>query len=364
MIKVVNHGILFFMQVESTANIIEKNRLKSNSWIHIYIWLGLLLILFFFSLYLGRYPIKSNDFFEWLYGFFTDWSSIKNNPLTNVFIKLRFPRILTAVITGAALAAAGAAYQGIFCNPMVSPDILGASAGAGFGAAVGILLALPAFGIQITAFIFGLIAVGLSVFITASVGRIYNVVLVLVLSGMIVSSMFGSFVAVAKYVADPYRQLPEITFWLMGSLSSIDNRALYYVFPIVLIGIILLYSIRWRINIMTFGDEEARALGINTRVVRLVVIAAATLITSSVVSLCGQIAWVGLIIPHLSRMIIGPDYNKLLPLSILMGGVYLLAVDDIARTAMQTEIPLGILTSLIGAPFFIYLLLKSGKRKV
>lgn len=335
---------------------------KPNSSFHIYIWAVFLFVLAILSLCVGRFPVSFQQLCNWLYSAVTDWSSVKDEQLSYVFINLRFPRIITAIVTGAALAAAGAAYQGIFCNPMVSPDILGASTGAGFGAAVAIILGLSALGIQFSAFVFGLIAVGISIFITASVGRTYNVTLVLVLSGMIVSSMFGSFVSITKYVADPYRQLPEITFWLMGSLASIDTNAMRFVIPIVLFGLVVLYTIRWRINIMTFGDEEAKALGVNTTLVRLVVIAAATLITSSVVSLCGQIAWIGLIIPHLSRMLVGPDYNRLLPLSVLMGGAYLLAVDDIARVAMQTEIPLGILTSLIGAPFFIFLLLKTGKR--
>ncbi len=348
-------------QDREISSIIDLKR--KDSYFQVYIWALILTAIVVLSLYVGRFPITFKQLFSWIYSAITDWNSIKDDQLTFVLCNIRFPRILTAIVTGAALASAGAAYQGIFCNPMVSPDILGASTGAGFGAAIGILLSLPAFGIQFTAFTFGLIAVGLSVFITASVGRVYNVILVLVLAGMIVSSMFGSFIAVAKYIADPYRQLQEITFWLMGSLASIDTKSMKIVIPIVFIGIILLYCIRWRINIMTFGDEEAKALGVNTTAVRLIVIMAATLITSAVVSLCGQIAWVGLIIPHLSRMLIGPDYNKLLPLSMLMGGTYLLAVDDIARTAMQTEIPLGILTSLIGAPFFIYLLLRSGKRK-
>ncbi len=339
------------------------NNDNRNSFSHIKIWAFVLFLMIIISFCLGRYPISLNQLFEWLYMAISDWSSIKDDGLTHVICHIRFPRILTAVITGAALAAAGAAYQGIFCNPMVSPDILGASTGAGFGAAIGILFSLSFFGIQVTAFLFGLVAVSLSLFITASVGRVYNVILVLVLAGMIVSSMFGSFISVAKYLADPYSQLPEITFWLMGSLTSIDTDAIKIAVPIVLSGLILLYLIRWRINIMTFGDEEAKALGVNTKAVRLIVITAATLITSTVVSICGQIAWIGLIIPHFARMLTGPDYNRLLPLSILIGGTYLLVVDNIARTAMRTEIPLGIITSLIGAPFFIYLLLRLGKRK-
>ena len=349
------------MKTDTEPNNSSATRKSSGFWL-ISLWIAILIILVLFSFCLGRYPIDIQQFFKWIFSAITDWSSIEKDSLTYVFCNIRFPRILTAVITGAALAAAGAAYQGIFCNPMVSPDILGASAGAGFGAAVGILLSLSFWGIQVTAFIFGLIAVGLSVFITMSVGRVYNVILVLVLAGMIVSSMFGSFVAITKYIADPYRQLPEITFWLMGSLASIDSDAIIIAVPIVLIGLILLYCIRWRINIMTFGDEEAKALGVNTKAVRLIVITAATLITSAVVSVCGQIAWVGLIIPHLCRMMIGPDYNKLLPLSIIVGGTYLLAVDNVARISLQTEIPLGILTSLIGAPFFIFLLLRAGKK--
>ena len=343
---------------------VEKSDIKKDgSRLQIIIWSVLLCVLIFFSLTLGRFPISFKDLCNWLNGAFADWPSVAESQLTYVLLKIRLPRIVLAVLAGSALAAAGAAYQGIFCNPMVSPDILGASAGAGFGAAVGILMSLPFLGIQTTAFVLGLVAVGLSLFITASVGRNYNVILVLVLAGMIVSSMFTSFIAVAKYLADPYSQLPEITFWLMGSLASVDTKTMTFALPAIIIGLIVLFSIRWRINIMTFGEEEAQTMGVNTKMVRLVVITGATLITAVVVSVCGQIAWIGLVIPHLSRMIVGPGYNRLLPLSMLMGGSYLLFVDDIARTAMQTEIPLGILTSLIGAPFFIYLLLKTGKRK-
>ena len=347
-----------------TVKNVEEIELKPNK-TRFQIMLGLLILgaLILFSMTLGRFPITFIELANWLCSAVTDWSSIAESQLTYVFVKIRLPRIILAVFSGAALAAAGAAYQGIFCNPMVSPDILGASAGAGFGAAIGILFSLPFLGIQLTAFVFGLLAVGVSIFITSAVGRNYNVILVLVLAGMIVSSMFGSFLAVIKYIADPYGQLPEITFWLMGSLTSTDMKAMGLALPILIFGLALLFFVRWRINIMTFGEEEARAMGVNTTVIRLIVIAGATLITSVVVSVCGQIAWIGLVIPHLSRMITGPDYTRLLPLSMLMGGAYLLIVDDISRTAMATEIPIGILTSLIGAPFFLFLLFKTGKKR-
>ena len=278
-----------------------------------------------------------------------------------VVINYRLPRVLAALLVGAALAVAGASYQGVFRNPMVSSDILGASAGAGFGASIAILLDAPGVVVQLAAFACGMLAVAITYAIGNAVGHGNCATLALVLAGIVVQALFQAFIGCAKYLADPYSQLPEITYWLMGSLATVsfDDIKLMVV-PLVL-GCVVLMALRWRINVLTFGDQEAQALGVDTRKLRLAVIVCATLVTGSAVSVAGQVGWVGLVIPHLARMIVGPNYRHLLPASLIMGSGFLLLVDDVARNVMQMEIPLGILTAIIGAPVFVFLLLK-GKR--
>ncbi|HXF53366.1 MAG TPA: iron ABC transporter permease, partial [Hyphomicrobiaceae bacterium] len=261
------------------------------------------------------------------------------------------------VLVGAALAAAGAAYQGLFRNPLVSPDILGVSTGAGLGAVLGIFLSLPVGGIQLSAFAMGLATVGLVYFIATLVAN-REPILVLVLSGVVVGSLAGAAVSLLKILADPYDQLPAIVFWLLGSLSSIRKGDVWSSAPFVLIGLVPLVLLRWRINVLSLGDEEAKALGVEAGRLRFVVISAATLITASVVAISGVIGWVGLVIPHLARMLVGPNFDRLLPTSMLMGGGYLLIVDTLARTVGRIEVPLGILTAIVGAPFFLWLLVR------
>lgn len=319
------------------------------------------IIVFFTSFTLGRYAIPldelANVFLSKIFGLQKSWPDTVETVLLNV----RLPRVLAAMIIGAALSLSGATYQGLFKNPMVSPDILGASAGAGFGASIAILLSFNIIGIQISAFLFGMGAVMLTYIISTIIGRNNNAILVLVLTGMVVSTLFSSFISMTKYVADPNSKLPAITFWLMGGLSSINSRDVLILTITVLLGAVPLYLIRWKLNVLSFGEEEAKALGIDTFKIRIVVIFCATLMTAACVSLSGMIGWVGLIIPHFARMLVGPNYKILIPTSILIGSTYLLIVDDIARSLFSIEIPLGILTSLIGAPFFIFMLLK-GKR--
>ena len=235
------------------------------------------------------------------------------------------------MLVGAALAAAGAAYQGLFRNPLVSPDILGVSAGAGLGAVLGIFLSLPVVGIQLLAFLVGLGTVGLVLLIAASVrGR--EPVLVLVLAGVVVGALAGSVISLLKVLADPYDQLPAITFWLLGSLAAIKLEDLTTTVPVAALGLVPLALLRWRINVLSLGDEEARALGINAGRLRIVVIAAATLMTASVVAIAGIIGWVGLIMPHMARMLVGPNFDRLLPAAMILGAGYLLLVDTLART--------------------------------
>ena len=280
---------------------------------------------------------------------------------SNVLFQIRLPRIGAAVLIGAALSAAGASYQGMFRNPMVSPDILGASTAAGFGAALGILLGAGYFGISATAFVFGLLAVLLS-YLVSRFARA-NETLALILSGMVISSLFSAGTSFIKLVADTQEQLPAITYWLMGSLASVKQRDLLFLTVPVLLGMLPLLLLRWRINLLTLGEDEAKSLGVNTTVLRLAVILCATLLTASSVAVCGMIGWVGLIVPHICRMLFGYDYRRLLPACALFGAAFLLLVDDIARLATAGEIPIGILTAFVGAPLFLWLILTGGGRR-
>ncbi|ADP99346.1 transport system permease protein [Marinobacter adhaerens HP15] len=273
---------------------------------------------------------------------------------------IRLPRVAAALLVGAALAAAGASYQALFRNPLVSPDILGVSAGAGLGAVAGIFLSLPVAAIQASAFVGGMLAVGF-VILVASLVRNTDRTLTLVLIGVVIGALAGAATSLLKVMADPYDQLPAITFWLLGSLAATTTEDILPTLPMVLIGLVPLALLRWRINVLSLGDEEARALGIDVSKTRFLVIVAATLITASVTALAGVVGWVGLVIPHIARMLVGPGFGRLLPTSVLIGAGYLLVVDTLARTMAQVEVPLGILTAVIGAPFFVWLLAR-GRR--
>jgi iron complex transport system permease protein len=273
---------------------------------------------------------------------------------------IRLPRVAAALLVGAALAAAGASYQALFRNPLVSPDILGVSAGAGLGAVAGIFLSLPVAAIQASAFVGGMLAVGF-VILVASLVRNTDRTLTLVLIGVVIGALAGAATSLLKVMADPYDQLPAITFWLLGSLAATTTEDILPTLPMVLIGLVPLALLRWRINVLSLGDEEARALGIDVAKTRFLVIVAATLITASVTALAGVVGWVGLVIPHIARMLVGPGFGRLLPTSVLIGAGYLLIVDTLARTMAQVEVPLGILTAVIGAPFFVWLLAR-GRR--
>jgi iron complex transport system permease protein len=309
------------------------------------------------SISLGRYPLRISDIFLYI---FTGKATDSN--MGTVLLDVRLPRIIAAVVSGGALSIAGAAYQGMFRNPMVSPDILGVSSGAGFGASLAILLSLNIFGIQIMAFAFGLLAVSLSYSISKAMGQSHDRTLMLVLAGMVVGTLFMSMVSLIKFMADTDTKLPAITFWLMGSLTNTSMDDLKIVVPLVIAGIVPLILTGWRLNILSFGEEEAQSLGVNTGRFRLLIILCASLVTGSVISITGHIGWVGLIIPHLARTIIGPDNKLLLPFSFIMGSTFLLLVDDLARTLSSLEIPLGIITSIIGAPFFLLFLKKSSNK--
>src|SRR5262245_47862843 len=301
----------------------------------------------------GAYPITFGEFIAALGQRLTGGTT--QEKISTVLFDIRLPRVFAAVVVGAAVAAAGAAYQTLFRNPLVSPDILGVSTGAGLGAVLGIFLSLPVLAIQLLAFLVGLGTVAL-VYAIAALVRGRDTVLVLVLAGVVVGSLAGACISLLKILADPYDQLPAITFWLLGSLASLRNADLVVAAPMVLIGLVPLVLLRWRINVLSLGDEEAKALGIHVEVLRAIVVAAATLITASVVAISGVIGWIGLVMPHLARMIVGPNFDRLLPTAMLMGASYLLLVDTLARTTARIEVPLGILTALLGAPFFLWLL--------
>lgn len=313
------------------------------------------------SLMVGKYPIQLKQLLIILKEGIFSLERSQPDVLYSVIYKIRLPRILAALIAGSSLAASGAAYQGMFRNPLVSPDILGASAGAAFGAAVGILFSFGIVGIEILSFIFGVLAVGLTYFIGIKIGKNTRTTLILILSGILIKTLFTSFITLIKYVADPYSKLPEITFWLMGSLSSVNLKDACILFVIFIIGIVPLIFLRWKLNILSFDEEEARALGVNVNVLRIIVILCSTFMTASVVSIAGLIGWVGLVVPHFARMLVGPNFRKLLPATVLIGGSFLLLVDDLARCIGSLEIPIGILTSIIGVPFFLYLMINAKK---
>jgi iron complex transport system permease protein len=306
---------------------------------------------FILSFTMGRYSITLSQLVNTIYVHFAGDAAARASNLDTVVFNIRLPRIFAAMLVGAALSCAGAAYQGMFKNPLVSPDILGASAGAGFGACLAIFFSSSVYVIQASAFTFGLIAVLLACLINAKMD--YEPILGLVLGGILISTLFSSGTAAIKYLADANEKLPEITFWLMGSLSSVDKRDALSILVPMLIGFIMLFLVRWKLNVLAFGEEEARSLGINTKRVRFIVIIGSTLLSASAVSICGMIGWIGLVIPHLARAVSGPDYRTLLTVTAVLGASYLLLVDDLARCLGSVEVPLGILTSLLGVPFFI-----------
>jgi iron complex transport system permease protein len=315
--------------------------------------LGVLVVLVLIAFSVGRYPVAAGDLLTLLWAKLTGSQPAVDAIVETVVWKIRGPRVVAALLIGAALAAAGAAYQSMFRNPLVSPDILGVSAGAAVGAVLGIFLSLNVILIQSLAFAFGLGAVAL-VYGVSNAVRGHDPLLVLVLAGVVVGSLLGACVALMKYLADPYNQLPVITFWLLGSLASASPADVWSTLPLMVLGLLPLWLLRWRINLLSLDDEEARALGVETRRIRVVVIVAATLMTSAAVAISGVIGWIGLVIPHFARMLVGPDFSRLLPTSILLGAGFLLAVDTLARTVARIEIPLGVLTAFIGTPLFLW----------
>lgn len=277
-----------------------------------------------------------------------------------IVTQVRLPRIIGAVLVGGGLAGAGAGYQSMFRNPLVSPAILGVSAGAGFGAALGILMGVSWPVVQLLAFAHGILAAVMAITVARLLGRSSTVVLVL--AGIVVSTLFQSFISITQYFANPEDTLPSITFWLMGGLGRV--RADDLLIPACIMGVCLLalYAVRWQVTVLAAGDDEATTLGINRAVVWLTVITSCTLMTATAVSLAGIVGWVGLVMPHLARFLVGPSFDRLLPAAVLMGAGFLVIVDDLARSATDLELPLGVLTALVGAPFFVFLLARARKQ--
>ena len=311
-----------------------------------------LFIAFAVSLGVGRYWIPVDDVLRALLGIG------ESEPVVlTVLYQIRLPRIIAAMLVGAALSVAGTSFQGMFKNPLVSSYTLGVSSGAGLGAALAILLSGDPAVIQVCAFIGSLLAVG----ITYGLSRIYKGTsnLTLVLAGIIISSFFSAIVSLIQYIADPTEKLPAIVFWLMGSLSSVTQRDVLVITPIILVGVACLMAVRWRINLLSMGEEEAQSMGVDLRLTVGIIVLCSTLITAAAVSISGVIGWIGLVIPHIGRMLVGPDNRKLLPVTALLGAAYLLVIDDLSRTLTTGEVPVGILTALVGTPFFAYLLWRS-----
>jgi len=313
------------------------------------------ILLFVISLTLGRYQISAPDVVRVLLSpIFPDIADGIPLIARQLVLQVRVPRVLAALLIGASYGATGTAFQAIFKNPLVDSNILGVTSGAGFGAAIAILLMRSTWQVQLSAFAFGLVAVSLSFFGS----RLYKTtpLLVLTLMGILVGSLFNSLTSLLKYVADPLDALPAITFWLLGSLTNITWNRMVALVVITLIGLGLFWLLRWRLNILSLGDQEAKSLGVDPIQMKIMIIFIATLMTAVAVSISGVIGWVGLVIPHAGRLIVGPDHKRLMPVSIGLGGSFMILVDNVARTLLPGEIPLGVLTGLIGVPLLIILL--------
>ena len=323
------------------------------------LWLtfSILIAVFIFSLFLGRYWVSPGEIVEkliQLLGGQIDSDTIDSS--WRVFYYIRLPRVILVMAVGVALSTTGAVYQSVFHNPLVSPNILGVSAGAGFGVALGMLITegslILIYGLS---FLFGILAVAATYFISSlSQGQ---KVMKMVLAGIVVSSLFNALLSILKYLADPMDQLPGIVFWLMGGFHRAGWREVKLVVPFILIGIIVIYILRWYLNVISMGDEEAISMGVNVRMIRTILISLSTLMVAASVATTGQITWIGLVIPHIARFLVGSDHKVMIPETMVLGPAFLLLMDNLARTLTTAEIPISIITAFVGAPFFAYLLI-------
>lgn len=319
---------------------------------------GLLLIaLIVISMLIGNYELGLNDLGLILSDLFRgELQSVRNNPDWSVLYYIRLPRILTVVLVGSALSISGAAYQNIFRNPLVSPDILGVSAGAGLGVAIGLLYSSGSIlYVYLIAFITGTAAVALTYWLSQLAGG--KNTMFMVLAGIVVSSLANALISLLKYLADPMQKLPGIVFYLMGGFSRSGWQEFYLLLPVVIISLTVILFLRWQLNIFSLGEREASALGVDTEKIKLIVIVFSTIMVAAATAAAGQVSWIGLVIPHIARFIVGSKYKYYLPASALLGGFSLLLMDNLARTVSGAEIPISIITALIGAPFFAYLLI-------
>ena len=319
-----------------------------------------LLALFLLSFVVGRYGVPLGQVVRILLSGVLPLEQTWTDNMAIAVLNVRLPRILLACLVGCGLSAAGTGYQTVFQNPMAAPDILGASSGACFGAALSILTGQGAVMITVFAFLASLLSVAL-VYLVGNHTR-GNRVVNLLLAGIMVGSLFSACTSYIKLVADPTNQLPQITYWLMGSLSGTRMGTVKFAAVCMAVGLVPLLLLRWRMNLLTLSPDEARAMGVHTDRLRLAVILSSTVLTAAAVSVSGMIGWVGLVIPHLSRRIVGSDCRRLMPMACLFGAAFLLLVDNMARCLTATEIPIGILTAFVGAPFFIYLMVRGGDR--
>ncbi len=303
------------------------------------------------SLALGAYDIAPLDVCRIVWCKLTGQEFTDNALAANLVWQVRMPRVLSAALVGAGLGMAGAIFQGVFRNPLASPYTLGVSNGAGFGAALGIVAGFSLVVTQLSAIAFGLLTVALTFLFAARSKRSETT---LVLAGMLVSSLFASLVSLVKFVADPTEKLPQIVYWLMGTFSGANYRELFMILPLYIVAVVLLYLFRWRLNVMSLGEVEARSFGVNVKRDRRIVIVCASVVAALAVSVSGIIGWVGIVVPHLARMITGPDFRRLLPASFSLGACYLLVIDDVCRTVSTSEIPIGVVTGIIGVPVFLY----------
>ncbi len=319
-----------------------------------------LLALFLLSFVVGRYGVPLGQVVRILLSGVLPLEQTWTDNMAIAVLNVRLPRILLACLVGCGLSAAGTGYQTVFQNPMAAPDILGASSGACFGAALAILTGQGAVMITVFAFLASLLSVAL-VYLVGNHTR-GNRVVNLLLAGIMVGSLFSACTSYIKLVADPTNQLPQITYWLMGSLSGTRMGTVKFAAVCMAVGLVPLLLLRWRINLLTLSPDEARAMGVHTDRLRLAVILSSTVLTAAAVSVSGMIGWVGLVIPHLSRRIVGSDCRRLMPMACLFGAAFLLLVDNMARCLTATEIPIGILPAFVGAPFFIYVMVRGGDR--
>lgn len=348
------------MKEQASGTLTRRGRREQRTGVALLLLFLLLVATVLISAAIGAYPLSLREIvripLSHILPLTKDWQDGAELAL----MSLRLPRILMGICIGGGLSLAGACFQAVFRNPMVSPDVLGASSGAGFGAALGILLGFGSFLITLSAFGFGMLSIFLVIFVAKRARN--NRLLGLILTGVVIGSLFSALLSLLKYVADPNNELPAITYWLMGSLNGTYHEDMAFSLPLILLGSLVILLLRWQLNVMTLGEESAKSIGLDVARLRLILLLAATLVTAAAVSVSGMIGWIGLVIPHFARMLVGSDHRRMLPASFLIGASFTLLVDDLARGLTTSEIPLGILTAFVGAPFFLHLIAKEGRK--